>query len=233
MDKYVNTDVGIYHVESVCENRALDGHKLYHVRCRFCEFESDMKLFDIKCPQTCRHKSITGRIINFRPLWENHKLKHIFDGMIDRCYNKESKTFHWYGEKGVTICDEWLDNPKSFEQWAMSNGYTDGLTIDRKESNGNYCPENCRWITLEENSRKAGRVNWITVRGETLTGRQWAQRFGFNINLINKYVRLYGIDKVIELITAMLDEHPSTKHRKYHELWFSVYGIDIQKQIDS
>ena len=227
MDKYVNTDIGIYHVEALCDRLTPDGHKLYHVRCLYCDFESDMRMSDIKYPKICKHKSITGRIINFKPIWNNRKLKNIFDGMLDRCYNKSNKDYRWYGEKGITICNEWLDYPESFEQWALKNGYEDGLTIDRKNSDDNYCPENCQWITQEENSRKAGNVNWITVRGETLTGRQWAQRFGLNINLINRYIRLYGRQKVCELINAMLDEYPSTKHREYREPWFSVYGINV------
>lgn len=227
MDNYVNTNIGIYYVESLCDNKATDGHKLYHVKCRYCEFESDMRLSDIKYPQVCKHKSKAGRIINFRPLWENQRLGRIYNEMISRCYDCNNKAYRWYGQKGIKVCEEWINSPRKFIEWALNNSYDDSLTIDRMDENKDYEPNNCRWIPLEENSRRAGRVNWLTVNNETLTGRQWAERLGLGLSTIDKYIRLYGYDPTKQLISAILQEPLFTKKRKPRQTWLDVYNITI------
>ena len=227
MDEYVNTDVGIYHIEYLCDDRYDDGHKLYHVKCRYCDYESDMKLSNIKQPKICKHTSRTGRIIDFKFLWSSKRLGEIYKGILDRCYNESNKSYKWYGAKGIDMCQEWLDDPKTFESWALNNGYANNLTIDRIDSSKNYCPENCRWISISDNSSRAGNVTWITVEGETLTGRQWSEKLRIGINTINTIIRNYGLEKTKLLISAMLKEPPSTKCRKPCQTWFSVYGIQI------
>jgi hypothetical protein len=76
--------------------------------------------------------------------------------MRQRCLNPKNKDYENYGGKGITICDEWIDDPVSFYNWAIKSGYREGLEIDRENANGNYCLQNCRWITKTEN---VGRKN--------------------------------------------------------------------------
>ena len=83
------------------------------------------------------------------------RLSRIFDGMRKRCYRPNNKDYMHYGGKGVKIFSEWMKNRAYFYEWAMKNGYDDDLTIDRINPSGNYSPENCRWITLSENSSRA------------------------------------------------------------------------------
>lgn len=73
--------------------------------------------------------------------------------MRARCFSKKDEKYHIYGGRGITICEEWGEYTV-FKEWAITNGYTDSLTIDRIDVNGNYCPSNCQWITNYENSRK-------------------------------------------------------------------------------
>jgi hypothetical protein len=78
----------------------------------------------------------------------------IWSSMKNRCFNPNSKSFKNYGGKGISIIKEWL-NYKIFKSWALSNGYSDKLTIDRINSNMGYCPSNCRWISKAENTSLA------------------------------------------------------------------------------
>lgn len=73
--------------------------------------------------------------------------------MKRRCYNPNTRQYKWYGRKGIEVCEEW-QTFKPFHVWAISSGWKPGLTIDRIDNDGNYCPENCQWLTLSENVSK-------------------------------------------------------------------------------
>ena len=85
----------------------------------------------------------------------------IYHGMMSRCYNSGTNRYKYYGGRGITVCDEWRNDFKVFYEWAMANGYQKRLQIDRRNNDGNYEPNNCRWIPIEENvSRK---LNYMRV----------------------------------------------------------------------
>lgn len=86
------------------------------------------------------------------------RIYHIWTHMKQRCYNPKEKKYSNYGGRGIRVCEEWKKNFKSFYDWSINNGYSDKLTIDRIDSNGDYCPENCQWISLSDNSKKTRSV---------------------------------------------------------------------------
>ena len=81
-------------------------------------------------------------------------LYHVLNAMHQRCSNPNNKDYKWYGALGVTVCDEWvLTNYSVFKAWALAAGYRPGLTIDRIDPSGSYTPNNCRWVTIQEQQR--------------------------------------------------------------------------------
>lgn len=78
------------------------------------------------------------------------RLYSIWSSMKTRCYNARSKAYNYYGGKGITVCQEWLNSFEAFREWALSNGYQDSLTLDRINGEKGYYPDNCRWATWHE-----------------------------------------------------------------------------------
>ena len=222
----VGTRIGLYDVLYECDFKSNDGHRIFHVKCSECGWESNVQMHRIKMlSKKCKHINLAGQYSTDKAkiIWNNKRIFKIYQGMIQRCYNPNNKNFTDYGGKGIGICEDWLNNPKSFEDWAISHGYENDLTIDRIDSNKNYCPDNCQWITLEENSRRAN-ANFIEVDGKTLSGTQWAEMLGFGKNTINKLIRKYPLNKVEEPIRRRIKD--PDKIRSYpKQSWMSVYGI--------
>lgn len=101
-----------------------------------------------------------------------------------RCYNQNHDRYKNYGGRGITVCDEWKNDFKKFYEWAMKNGYSDDLTIDRIDVNGNYEPSNCRWITNKEQCNNRRNNHFITYNGKTQTVSEWAEEIGLDYNTL-------------------------------------------------
>lgn len=95
------------------------------------------------------------------------RLYSIWFGIKKRIYNIKNKEYHNYGGRGIKICKEWLKY-ENFREWALNNGYTDMLTIERVNYNGNYCPKNCTWIPM--NQQGLNRRGLVLNKGETQKG---------------------------------------------------------------
>jgi hypothetical protein len=119
----------------------------------------------------------------------NHKLYGVFNSMKERCYNEKNIRFKNYGNRGVIICDEWRKDFKSFYDWAIDNGYKEGLQIDRIDVNGNYKPSNCRFISFKDNMNNTTRNVWIELDGIKKTAAQWGEKTNINGIAIAQRVR--------------------------------------------
>jgi hypothetical protein len=95
-------------------------------------------------------------------------------GMLKRCYGEYHMHYHNYGGRGIGVCDEWRESYESFRDWAKSNGYQDGLTLDRINNDGNYEPSNCRWVTYERNCRNTRRNVLVGAFGVSKCVADWA-----------------------------------------------------------
>ena len=126
----------------------------------------------------------------------------IWRSMVSRCHNPKNIGWKNYGSRGITVCDEWRNDPKVFAEWALSNGYHDDLSIDRISNNMGYSPNNCRWISSKEqcNNRRSNRL--VTIGDETKTVQQWAEQFNIDKTTL-RYRLNHGWDTTKALSTKV------------------------------
>ena len=119
------------------------------------------------------------------------RLFNIWIRMRDRCYRVNTEDYANYGGRGITICPEWKDDFVAFQKWALENGYQEGLSIDRKNVDGNYEPSNCRWATTKEQNNNKRDNRYITFKEKTQSMQMWADETGISSSAI-KYRLNHG-----------------------------------------
>lgn len=105
----------------------------------------------------------------------NTRLYRIWAGMKTRCHNDNDKGYINYGGRGIKICNEWSDDFEKFYSWAITHGYKSNLSIDRINNDGNYEPNNCRWVTSEVQGNNKSNNKYITYNGQTKSIMDWAE----------------------------------------------------------
>ena len=134
-----------------------------------------------KAAQQGRSKRTHGR--------EPQRLYNIWCGLKERCYNVNSPKYMNYGRRGITVYDGWMHDFKALKDWAMANGYKDGLTIDRIDNDGNYEPSNCRWATQKQQQRNRSNNHVIEIDGVRACISEHAERLGISVNTLKNRVR--------------------------------------------
>lgn len=137
--------------------------------------------------------------------------------MKERCYSSNNKDYKDYGGRGIFICDEWNNREKvpevdnatkgylAFKKWALSNGYSDELTIDRIDTNKGYSPENCRWVSVKEQNNNKRCNHYITYNGKTQSLMKWCSELGLNYSRVKARLNTchWSVEKAFETKDAM------------------------------
>ena len=138
-------------------------------KCGFCgnEFKAKAHMIKSKKVQSCgcyQRQKLIAR--NTTHGLNGTRIYNIWVGIKDRTLKPKNKHYHYYGGRGIKICEAWLD-VRIFYDWVMSNGYSDELTIDRIDNDGDYCPENCRWTTktIQARNQRIHKNNTSGYRG--------------------------------------------------------------------
>lgn len=222
-----NEQYGVYRIVRELEDkRPAHGSKVYLMECTVCGALRELRKIDAIKVDSCKHICTGGRRSVKHGTWKNKRIAEIFHGMTYRCYKEDSKSYKFYGAKGIKVCDEWLNDPSKFEKWAIENGYQDDLTIDRIDSNKDYEPSNCRWVPKKLNSQLGGMAgsNYIEVDGVKKSCAEWSSACNVNHNVIGRMVRVYGEEKTIEFIRLRL-KTPDRKIEPGFRGWLQLYGL--------
>lgn len=157
-----------------------------------CGNETVVQSYDLRSGNTqscgCQRQE------NFTHTTHGHSKKRVYaiwKGMKSRCYNKNRKAYKDYGGKGIAVCEEWRDDFEAFYVWAMSNGYSDDLSIDRIDSDGNYEPANCRWADGLTQANNKTNNDVIEFNGSAHTMAEWSKITGIKYATLYRRIHIY------------------------------------------
>ena len=120
--------------------------------------------------------------------------------MKQRCSDPKDIKYKNYGGRGITVCKEWENSFEKFYNWSIENKYSSELTLDRKDNNGNYSPENCRWATVKEQNNNKRNNRLVSYNGKTMTVSQWAEISGIRYDTLLSRIKVlkWDIEKAIK-----------------------------------
>jgi len=134
------------------------------------------------------------------------KLYKIWNSMKCRCYTVSSGAYFKYGAKGIRMCDEWKNDFMAFYNWALANGYSDELTIDRIDYRGNYEPSNCRWASIRTQANNKSNVRKYEYNGELHTMPEWSEIMNINYGALWERLNVLGWSVEKALTTPVRDD---------------------------
>lgn len=124
---------------------------------------------------------------------KHHSLFLVWQTMRSRCYNPNTDSYKNYGARGIKVCPEWNNSSTIFIKWAIEHGYKKGLQLDRIDVNGNYEPNNCRWLAPKENSQNKTNTSYLTINGETKSIAELCEKYNIpKTNKVYKWVKRNG-----------------------------------------
>ena len=133
--------------------------------------------------------SFNNKIVFSKHKLNNHPIYSLWSNMKTRCNNPKGSCYENYGGRGISICDEWNSDFLSFYNWAINNGWSSGLKIDRIDNNGNYEPNNCRFITNKENCNNKSNNVCLYINGERKTATQISEEMNMEYNSVRRRIK--------------------------------------------
>lgn len=196
-------------------------HPFYKCKCE-CGNESDVDIYRMKYGHSlaCHRCRYNDMIV---PL-HIKRLRNILSKMKQRCYNPKEPSYKNYGGRGIIICDEWLKGSDNFIEWALKNGYSDELTIDRIDVNGNYEPSNCRWASQETQANNKRDNKIIIYKKEKYTLSQFCKKFNLNYKTVNARINTYGYTNPDDLLKPKLVEKIKKAQQKKSKYFVTLNG---------
>lgn len=208
-EKIKNKEYDVLYAETQCTKCG----KIKHMRARSLYYNRNNSCI-------CQTKTSLGL--------NRTKIYSIWGNMKNRCYNPRCHAYNNYGGRGIKICDDWKNNFVSFYNWAINNGYTDGLSIDRINNNGDYEPNNCQWLTVGQNVAKA---NIYNIRRKPNNRKQYyivsPNGTEYIFSNANKFCREY---KEFNLNANTLRETSRGLHKHFYKEWYCDYLDDNSKE---
>lgn len=130
------------------------------------------------------------------------KLYNTWNRMIHRCYDPKNHKYYRYGARGISVCDEWKTDYDTFYNWAMNNGYQEGLSIDRINNDENYEPSNCRWATRKQQQRNMSRNKIIEYKGKNKCVSEWCEELNlYYPTIISRFYKGWSAEKAFSCPT--------------------------------
>lgn len=151
----------------------------------------------------CFNKSVTSERFTKHQL-SAHRLYKIWTDMKKRCANPSCKSFANYGGRGIKVCDEWKNHFQLFYTWSLCNGYSDNLSLDRIDVNGDYNPDNCRWADKLIQANNCRTNHYLTFKGKTQSIAEWARELGVSDSVIRQRLSKLGWSVEKTLSTPLL-----------------------------
>ncbi len=148
------------------------------------------------------------------------KLANTWANIIDRCYNPDAQSYHWYGARGIKMCDRWQHSVAAFIE-DMGPPPTPKHSVDRIDCNGNYEPSNCRWATQEEQNNNTRRSKLITWNGKTQSIRDWAKEYNIGARGLSERLRRgWNMEKSLKTPGRMgFAEELADRRERGNDLW--------------
>lgn len=170
----------------------------WHAKCK-CGHEAQMTVANLKRNSDgCVKCGRTGRTA--RHGLSGQPLYHVYVHMIRRCYTDTCVDYKYYGGRGITVCDEWRGHPEVFMAWAMGAGYIEmkgvrniRTTLDRRDNDGNYCPENCRFVDMDTQIHNRGGKRWnvmTEIGGEVKRLKDWCDVYHINYRSVSSRIKM-------------------------------------------
>lgn len=199
---------GYLEVIKLSDKRTKDGRRLYECFCHGCNSITYVLAKDLirGHNKSCGCKNLA---ISNKHGYVGTRIYRIWQNMKNRCRNKNIWQYKYYGGRGITYCERWEDflnfkedMYKSYLEHVKQYGEKN-TSLDRIDVNGNYCKENCRWATNEEQANNTNQNHYITYNGETHTLKEWSEIVGIDYSTLKKRIYLHKWDDIKALTTKV------------------------------